>query len=43
MKKIIYITIILAAAAFMLPQIAAADGGPEEWAEGTYSLVERWR
>jgi hypothetical protein len=38
MKKIIYITIILAAAAFMLPQIAAADGGPEEWAEGTYTL-----
>ena len=38
MKKIIYITIILAAAAFMLPQMAAADGGPEAWASGTYDL-----
>ena len=38
MKKLIYITIILAAAAFVLPQMAAADGGPQAWAEGTYTL-----
>jgi hypothetical protein len=39
MKKIIlFAVIILTAVAFALPQIAAADGGPQAWAEGTYSL-----
>ena len=39
MKKIILFAIImLAAVALVLPQIVAADGGPEAWAEGTYSL-----
>lgn len=39
MKKIILFTIImLAAAALVMPQIAAADGGPQTWAEGTYTL-----
>jgi hypothetical protein len=36
MKKIIYITIIVAAAAFMLPQMAAAQAGT--WNDGTYTL-----
>lgn len=35
MKKIIYITIILAAVAFVLPQTVSAAGA---WAEGTYIL-----
>ena len=39
MKKIILFAIImLAAVALALPQIAAADGGPQAWAEGTYTL-----
>jgi hypothetical protein len=39
MKKIIFFAIIvLAAVALALPQIAAADGGPEAWAEGIYTL-----
>ena len=39
MKKItLFAIIMLAAVALVLPQIVAADGGPEAWAEGTYSL-----